>query len=92
MHYSIFYHCGSIDSLSVETQEGTFYQAKGLLDAFYSIVLSVSNIFSQTPLTRLPPGPGGGPNARQTVRRPAEPRRDLGLILAAAIYRVPIIR
>ena len=45
MHYSIFYHCGSIDSLSVETQEGTFYQAKGLLDAFYSIVLSVSNIF-----------------------------------------------
>ena len=89
MHYSIFYHCGSIDSLSVETQVGTFYRAKGLLDAFYSIVLSVSNIFSQTPLTRLP---GGGPNARQSVRRPAEPRRDLGLILAAAIYRVPIIR
>ena len=53
MHYSIFYHCGSIDSLSVETQVGTFYRAKGLLDAFYSIVLSVSNIFSQTPLTRL---------------------------------------
>ena len=64
---------------------GTFYLL--LLDAFYSIVL-----YLQTPLTRLPPGPGGGPNARQTVRRPAEPRRDLGLILAAAIYRVPIIR
>ena len=55
----------------------------------YCIVYSE---YLQTPVTRLPPGPGGGPDARQTVRRPAEPRRDLGLILAAAIYRVPIIR